>query len=772
MARARKNFDFPRFFLQIFLFILATFLYFLGNNSEPFSLALAFAMCATGLSPISSAVIGFLPSIFSLNVTVILLTFGEAVLIALGFFAEAKLHPNERKKTGFIPFLTLAVALSLFVGFAPFTAYTLPYSFFPSDTLTQKVLLAGACFLLATVFSVGLRALVVKFLKCKLHADETVFCALLFLLSGVGFCRFLGLNAYMGVAFFILLLTTCLTTDGLSLILSFCISLPPLLVFGISPERFFLYGIATTIFIKAGRLPASFALLAVFFGYGFTDGLYALPTTALVSTILSAVLPAIFFVLLPTALIREMQNKFAFYREKHLSRVAINRNRASIGEKLFELSSVFREIETAFQTLGSGEAEESAKEYLRGRILEDVCSACPQKEECLSKNLKGSLDKLIDVGCQKGRASLIDLPRALSDVCINQNSILYTLNGQLGEYKRYMLEYENAKSGRKLLASQAQGVSEILKNLALEQNEPLSMYTERERALELALLKVGIVCSETLIFGDEDALTLSLVTFGKADVKKISAVASDILGVTMIISERLTLSGDKFCCILRKKPLFDASFGVSTVKKTGETASGDTHSVIKIDERKFMVALSDGMGSGEYAQKISESTIALLESFYKAKMPSELVLSAVNKLMTFNKEESFTCVDIAIVDLDEGRADIVKIGSPLGFILSGNAVKVLESTSLPLGILDSIHPDTATYLLSENDVLLFISDGIADAFGSTTDLYEALQRVPIKNPQQLTETLLESALQAYGGVAKDDMTAVAVRLFKRLPENM
>ena len=95
------------------------------------------------------------------------------------------------------------------------------------------------------------------------------------------------------------------------------------------------------------------------------------------------------------------------------------------------------------------------------------------------------------------------------------------------------------------------------------------------------------------------------------------------------------------CCILRKKPYFDAAFGVATITKQGESASGDSHSVIKIDERRFMVSLSDGMGSGEYAKRISESTISLLESFYRAKMPSELILSTINKLLTFGKEESF-----------------------------------------------------------------------------------------------------------------------------------
>ena len=212
--------------------------------------------------------------------------------------------------------------------------------------------------------------------------------------------------------------------------------------------------------------------------------------------------------------------------------------------------------------------------------------------------------------------------------------------------------------------------------------------------------------------------------------------------------------------------MFDAAFGVATIQKKGEKVNGDTHSVIKIDERRFMVALSDGMGSGDYARRVSESTITLLESFYRAKMPSSLILSSVNKLLTFSKEESFACVDVAIVDLDSGIADVVKIGSPIAFILSGNTVKILQSSSLPLGILDSLRPDTATYQLAENDVLLFISDGVSDAFPTTADLYESLRSIPIRNPQQLADGILESALRAYGGVAKDDMSAVAVRLFK------
>ena len=146
-------------------------------------------------------------------------------------------------------------------------------------------------------------------------------------------------------------------------------------------------------------------------------------------------------------------------------------------------------------------------------------------------------------------------------------------------------------------------------------------------------------------------------------------------------------------------------------------------------------------------------------------MPGPLVLNTVNKLLSFNKEESFACVDIAVVNLDDGRADVVKIGSPMGFILSASSLKILEGSSLPLGILDSLHPATSAYTLSAGDVLLFLSDGITQAFPSTVDLYDLLKSAPISNPQQLADNLLNAALELYDGEAKDDMTVLAVKLF-------
>ncbi|MBR2442497.1 MAG: SpoIIE family protein phosphatase [Clostridia bacterium] len=764
--RMRKKIDFPKLFLYIVCGLCSVFLSQIGDTFEPFSLPLFFGMASAGLSPVLSAILYLVSGTLAWDLPIALLYFGQAVLLCVGFYLQRRYKQTAFLKTGVIPLIALSLCLGLFVGFAPFTLYEFPFTGFLQNLLFQKVLLAAVIFLLSAIFSVVFKALLHKLLRCRLREDEIVFSLFSLVLVGVGMCRFLGVNAYMGIAFFLLLLYATVTKDASAPLCAFLLSLPPLLVFGISPARFFLYGVVLTLFAKSGRLASSCAFLIIFFAYGYLDGLYVYPTDTLIASVLSALLPTLFFILLPTPLMREIENKLIFYREKHLSRIAINRNRTAVGQQLFEISSVFREIQSAFMVMGENDTDEASKNLIRTTLTQTVCEGCPDKQKCLHDGGRSALNSLIEIGCVKGRVNLMDIPRELCEVCANQSTLLYALNGQLAEYKKYRLEAENAASGRQMLAKQAQGVSEILKNLALEQSAPLTLYTEKERALSLALLRVGIVCSEVLVCGEEEDYTLSLITFGKADVKKIAAVASHVFGTDMMISKRLSLSNDKFCCILRKKPYFDAAFGVACMRKTGETVSGDTHSVIKIDEGRFLVALSDGMGSGEYAKQISETTLSLLESFYRAKMSSELVLSTLNKLLTFNKEESFACVDIGIVDLNSGQADIVKIGSPFGFILSGNTVKVLENASLPLGILDAIRPTTAEYTLAENDILVFISDGISDAFGSSADLYESLRGIPAHNPQQLADCLLARALQAYGGTAKDDMTVVAVRLFK------
>ena len=99
-----------------------------------------------------------------------------------------------------------------------------------------------------------------------------------------------------------------------------------------------------------------------------------------------------------------------------------------------------------------------------------------------------------------------------------------------------------------------------------------------------------------------------------------------------------------------------------------------------------------------------------------------------------------------------------------------HAYKVVNFELLPLGILDGVRPTTLSRALTEGDVLVFLSDGITAAFGSSADIADFLCRQPANNPQSLADKLLAEAL-ARAGRAEDDMTVLAVRLFRRTANN-
>jgi stage II sporulation protein E len=761
----KKPFDFLFCIKQIPLCLCVFVLTQVGEYGEPFGLSLLLGLGAAGY-PLLLPTASFIASSLLVPSAVLpWIYIGSALLLSASFFLREKLFGKGVKGKLLLPFSALTAALISYAFLTDSPPYPLPFSLpILEIPLFQRTIVCLLCLLLAAVCVVAATAVKDKLLRCKMRIEESLFSLLICTLCGVGFARLFGITAYTGVAFYLLLLFCAITQDAWGTVCAFVLALPPLLVGGGTMERFFFYGVILVAFSKTGKLGEAVSLLCAYLFFGYLDGIYALQAPLLVAELVCVLAPIIAFLLTPQALLQQVATTLIFYRERHLSRLAINRNRTAIAERLFEVSGLFKQIQSTFLTLGNTESEAEAKAHMQGRILNSVCKHCSGYGACLAEGLLPCLQKMLDVGCIKGKVSLIDVPHALAGICGRQSDLLHALNGQLGEYRAYMQDAEAAACGRQLLANQALGVSEIAKNLALEQSEPITLYTKKERALEDALLKAGIVCTEILIYGSEE-ITVSLVAAHEANAKTLSSTVSHILGKPFCVVEKLTLARDKFCYILRKKPPLDAIFGVATRTKQGEIFSGDTHTVLRIDEKRFLVSLSDGMGSGEYARQISENTINLLESFYRTNMPPELTLTTVNRLLSFAREETFACVDIAVVDLDFGRVDIIKIGSPTGFILSDSALQILENDSLPLGILERIHPTATSYPLRADDTLVFLSDGITEAFPSTVDLYERIQTLPRSNPQELADQLLLAALERYGGVVKDDMTVLAVRVF-------
>lgn len=721
---------------------------------EPLSFALFFGALFAGLNPFILSAEYLAASAVNLSGAATLSAAAQAAFLLIVSCIYARL----KKRAGIERAAYALVAQLPFIFLFPHAGYSL----FSFDVRLQKLILGVFLVMLSMLFEGGMSAILHRVFRCKLTAGEDVELAILWLFAGMGMLNSLGAVAFSLLALSLLLFSVLLVRGSSAIPFSILLSLPLCVTLrsALPLAEYAVYATLGVLFAGYGKTAASLSVFAAYAGAMLLEGLYDAPALSIVFTLLACALPALAGICIPEKLFRRAEKSLLFYRERMLPRIAVNRSRRAVAEQLYEVSSLFREIGYAFE---SAPSSNPAGEQIKSKLYATLCAECEGNRACERAGVFSEMEKMIAVGKAKGRVNLIDLPVTISKECRNATGLLFALNRLLAEYSKVEAELESAREGRRLLAGQAHGVSEILRDIALSQSEEYT-FSEEERTLGDALAEEGVLGYEIFLYGEGASFTVSVTLDEKTEGRRVAAIASRALKVPLALSEKIPLTSDRACFIFRKKPLFDAAFGIAARTKEGEMQSGDTHSILKIDERRFMVALSDGMGSGEEAHAVSDSTLSLLESFYKAKMPSETVFSTVNKLLAFSTEESFSCLDLAAVDLDTGIADVVKIGSPVGFVLSGDTLQVLEGESLPIGVLDAVHPACLRVEMKADDFLIFMSDGVTAAFGSNSELCAYLSRLQPINPQSLAEDILNCALSRFRGRAEDDMTVLAVKL--------
>lgn len=729
----------------------------------PMSLGLYFSLLICGGNLIVSPLIYIAASAVHFSLTAFLCSLAEGAFL----LAITAIYRRTGKKIRFEAAVYSVMALVPFVTLSDWDAGGALY-FIESGYAVRAI--AAAVVLILFLFSYkSVYACIFRLGRCRLKEDELFCLAALFTGIGIGAINLAGQFAYCAFAAFGITFSVRFFKGPSAVLCALVLSLPPAAtMLDITPvTAYIVISAAGLLFLRAGRAAPCAAACAAFCALGYFDGWYdhgltlalvRAATIALCCTIAAIPSEKRITLLMDTLTVKKV-----------LTDAAINRERERAGEKLFRISEVFREVECAFKGMDEAADEAGAKKRVAAELKERLCSGCERRQKCEKSVVYTGFYKLVEAGAVKGKVNLIDLPPAVTQNCTKPADVIHELNLLLAEYRRFMTEAENARAGRLMLADQAKGISAVLKNNAVELCREKRGAGEEERNIVRTLASCGIACPELYINGDERE-EICAVIVGFADLNAILAALWRATGERFQLRNKINYGGEKACYIFCRPPRYDAVFGVASIKKSGEKASGDTHSVIRINEHRFLMALSDGMGSGEYARKVSRTAISLIEAFYRAEMPEGTVLETINKLLTFSRDERFACIDICSVDLNTGGAEFVKIGSPAAIILRGGKVKVLESESLPLGILDGLRPTVAKEKLCDGDMLIFMSDGITSAFDSTPELVEFLQPLKPLNPQNLADSLLAGALKRTGGKAEDDMTVLCTRIFATVAE--
>ena len=218
-----------------------------------------------------------------------------------------------------------------------------------------------------------------------------------------------------------------------------------------------------------------------------------------------------------------------------------------------------------------------------------------------------------------------------------------------------------------------------------------------------------------------------------------------------------------------KQANFNLSIGVSKTTKNSIQVSGDTNTQLKLKDGKYLLAISDGMGSGEKAKKSSQKSIKMLERMLISGFEKEESVKLINSVLSTNyDDEMYATLDIAVIDLNIGNVEILKSGACPTYIKSKNKVELIQESSTPAGMINDIKLTTFDKDLNDGDILVMCTDGILDASGKYKEewLKDVLTDIQTKNVQKIADIIIREAIDQGLGIANDDMTVIVAKIEK------
>lgn len=455
-------------------------------------------------------------------------------------------------------------------------------------------------------------------------------------------------------------------------------------------------------------------------------------------------------------------------------------------KQLQEYSDAFYELADTYSKISEKEQIIDNKEItnLINDIANSLCSNCSMKRSCWENYFYSTYNGIMDAVTileTEGRLDKHNLPTYLNKKCLKVDKLIDKINTT---YEIHKIGYKWSKKlfeMRQLVSEQFNGVARIIDDLSTEIETRVEFKKDVEDALYVAFDKEKIfVDNITVLESERGKFQIDIEKKNcyhrRACEKRIIPLVSKIIGNEVIKKNSgCSCNNEKGSCVLQlvEAQRYKSNTSVARISKNNEVISGDSYSFLNLKDSKYMVALSDGMGSGERAARESMATITLLEQLMEAGFSKDIVIKTINSvLMSKSLDEAFSTIDLSIIDLYTGKVEFIKSGAVASFIKRGNGeVEVVESASLPAGILNEIFLDSKIIKMNDGDFIITMSDGILDAdknfIDKTNWIVELLTSLDTRNPQSIADEVLSKAIEKRGNKVEDDMTVLVTKMWKK-----
>ncbi|RYL88194.1 stage II sporulation protein E [Sporolactobacillus sp. THM7-4] len=448
-----------------------------------------------------------------------------------------------------------------------------------------------------------------------------------------------------------------------------------------------------------------------------------------------------------------------------------------------QFSSLFQTLSNSFSP-PSREKETLEEDLFLSKVTAKTCQTCFKKKHCWIKNFDQTHRLMLQIREETREGRKLEnhaLRREWKEHCKKAEKTIEAISSEQIYAEEKARMKRKVEESRKLVADQLRGVSQVMGDFATEMRRERGLHDRQEEIILAKLNGMGLQVENVEIYNLESGaidieVTLPSDHYGVCE-KVIAPLLSDILGETIQVERKQTvdLPGSPSQAVFTSAKTFEIETGAATAALGGGLVSGDNYSLFDIGSGKYALAISDGMGNGERANMESKDTLQLLSKVLKSGIHETLAIKSINSILSLRStEEIFATLDLALIDLQNGKSRFLKIGSNPSFIKRGNRVKMLDAGNLPIGMIENFEVEVMTEQLKSGDLLIMMSDGIFDA-PKQVENKEAWMKRKIKelqtdDPQAVADLLLEEVIRMGGGRIEDDMTVIVARIKHHLPK--
>ena len=448
-----------------------------------------------------------------------------------------------------------------------------------------------------------------------------------------------------------------------------------------------------------------------------------------------------------------------------------------LAEQLDTLSGILNGLSTTFYHLSDRQKKPGLYEIrqLCESTADRYCAHCPKHDVCWEQDFSATADAMGRITLcihRRGRAesSAGTAFQPLEKRCPNLQKMLASMNDAAAA----LFEEKITSDKTEVAAGDYEGMAKLLRASAEEASKAGEKDAALSRRLGRAMGRMGFLARDVSVYGARRRTVIArgvdlggkCTGEGARDVWNRAAFGGTLLGTEELREAfsalagvryrspeySLTAGGAELVMTMHAAPKVSVKSGCWGEKKAGEEVTGDMLTLFANRADYFYTLVCDGMGSGREASVTAQISTLFLEKLLSVSCAKGAALNLLNGYLRSRAGECSATVDLCEIDMITGDAHFVKCGAAASYLVRGDSMFRIASSTMPLGILREVSAEETAFALLDGDILLFFSDGvcgecedaswIADALDLARENY-AKEYARMKTRERCKDVILE-----------------------------